>query len=175
MQHTLVNFAETAESGGVLGFSPQAFVIQLITFALVFLFLRRYAFKPILKVLEERRSVIEQGVKLGEEMQREKAELDAKITKQLTDARKEADGIVASAHSEAKDTVREAEEKARDKADNIVADAQTRIASETARARKKLESEVVELISDATEAIVGEKLDPVKDRALIDKALKGKA
>ncbi len=173
MYNLLTQFGETNSSGvGALGVSGQAFVIQLTTFAIAFLVLRRYAFKPILKVLNERRETIEKGVKLGEEMQKEKAALEEKVTASLHKARTEADGIIASAHAEAQETIRNAEEKAREKAEGIVADAQVRINHETARARKKLEGELVGLISEATEAVVGEKIDAKKDAALIDKVLK---
>lgn len=170
------NFGETSSSGlGALGISSQALLIQLITFALAYLVLRRYAFTPILKVLNERRQTIESGVRLGEEMQKERAELDKKVTTALHDARQKADGIVAEAHDAARDQVREAEDKARAKADNILKDAKVQADQEKVRMRKALEGELVGLISDATEAIIDEKVDAKKDAALIDRALKGRA
>ncbi len=104
--------AESAQSGiGALGINGQALLIQLVTFVLAYIVLRRFAFQPILKVLRDRRELIEKGVKLGEDMQKEKAELDAKVTAELQDARRKADGIVAEAHDAARDTQRDAEEK----------------------------------------------------------------
>jgi F-type H+-transporting ATPase subunit b len=172
----LTQFGHEEVSGlGALGVDGKAFVIQLITFVLAFFVLKRYAFKPIIKVLTERRQTIEQGVKLGEEMQKERAKLDAQIEKALHEARQKADGIIAGAQDTGRQTIREAEEKARDKADGIIASAESRIEQDTARARKALEKEVVGLISDATEAIIGEKVDARKDAQLIEKALKGRA
>jgi F-type H+-transporting ATPase subunit b len=164
--------AETSSSGlGALGVDPKAFIIQLITFVLAFFVLRRYAFTPVLKVLRERRETIEQGVKLGEEMQKEKAALEAQVADQLHAARKEADTIIAGAHNTSRETIREAEDKARQKAAGILAEAEGRIEQDTARARKQLEKEVVGLISDATEVIIGEKVDAKKDAELIKRAL----
>jgi F-type H+-transporting ATPase subunit b len=166
--------ADSSSSGiGALGVDVGALLIQLVTFVLAFLVLKRFAFKPILKVLQERRDLIEQGVSLGEQMKKDQAELEATIAKELKNARKEADGIIAGAEETAKQTVRAAEDKARDKAAGILADADTRIAAETQRARKALEGELVNLISDATEAIIQEKVDAKKDAQLIDRALKG--
>lgn len=177
MHPLLTNFAETSsESGlGALGVDGKAFIIQLITFVLAFLILKKYAFKPIIKVLTERRQIIESGVKLGEEMQKERAKLDDEVEKTLQEGRKKADAIIASAQDTAKETIREAEEKAKTKAAGIQKEAESRIAQDTARARKQLESEIVNLISDATEAIIEEKVDAKKDAALIDKALKDRA
>lgn len=174
--HILVtNFAETSEASGIgaLGVDGKAFIIQLVTFVLAFWVLKRYAFGPIMKVLNERRELIESGVRLGEEMKKERTTLEAQISEKLADARAEADAILVSAHEDAREVVREAEDKANAKADNILSDAKNRISQETARARQNLEKEMVSLVSEATEAIIGEKVDAKKDAALVDRALKG--
>ena len=175
MQNIVTNFAseESASGIGALGVDGKAFLIQLVTFVLAFLVLKKFAFKPIMKVLDERRQVIESGVSLGEEMKKERAELDRKVAAELAEARKEADGIVATAQDNAREVVREAEDKAKGKADNNLADAKNRIDQETARARKSLEAEMVSLVSEATEVIIGEKVDAKKDAALVERALKG--
>jgi F-type H+-transporting ATPase subunit b len=168
--------ADSSSSGiGALGIDSRALVIQLITFVLAYFVLRRYAFKPILKVLQERRELIESGVKIGEEMQKERVELDKKVSATLRDARLQADGIVSEAHDAARDTVAEAEEKARQKADNITADAHTRAEQDKQQMRKQLEKEVIGWVSDATEAIIDEKVDATKDASLIDRALKSRS
>jgi F-type H+-transporting ATPase subunit b len=168
-------FGESSSGLGTLGVDGKAFVIQLITFVLAFLVLKRYAFKPIIKVLSERRETIEQGVKLGEEMQKERAKLDSEIEKALHQARQEADGIIAGAQDTARDTIRESEEKARQKAEGIIESAEARIEQDTARARQALKKELVTLVADATETIIEEKVDAKKDAQLIEKALKGRA
>jgi F-type H+-transporting ATPase subunit b len=165
-------FADSSSGLGALGFNGSAFVIQLITFILGFLVLRQYAFKPIIKILRERRETIESGVKLGEQMRKERAELEEKVDAELHKARKDADAILAEAHDAAIDISHDVEAKARKKADGIIAEAKERTALDVSRARKQLEQEVVSLISDATEAIIDEKIDPTKDAALLDKAMK---
>ena len=173
MLQTLTYFGAESTSGiGALGLSGSSFLIQLLTFLFAYLVLRKYAFKPILKVLAERREIIESGVRLGEEMQKEKAELAVKVQKSLAEARKQADSIVADANDAARDNIRAAEDKARLKADGIVAEATARTEQDAARVRKQIEKEVVTLISEATEAIIDEKLDDKKDAALIDRVLK---
>jgi F-type H+-transporting ATPase subunit b len=171
----VLTFAAESSSGlGALGVDGKDFFVQLLTFVLAYFVLRRYAFAPILKVLQERRDTIESGVKLGEDMQKERAKLDDTIAETLADTRKQADSIIASAQDSARQAIRDAEAKAKEKADGIIAAAEDRIAQDTARARQQLEKELVGLISDATEAIIGEKVDAKKDAALIDRALKGR-
>lgn len=170
-------FAQTGSEQGIgaLGFDGRALLIQLITFGLVFLVLKRFAFKPILKVLNERRQTIDSGITLGEQMKQERAELEAKLEAKMEEAVKEADGIIARADEAAKATIREAEDKAKAKAADVLKDAESRIAQDTARARQTLEKEVAGLVAEATEAIIQEKVDTKKDAELIERALKGAA
>lgn len=174
MVYAVTQFADSSSGIGALGISGSAFLIQLLTFLVAFLVLRRFAFGPILKVLRERRELIESGVRLGEQMQQEQAALEQKVSQTLREARSQADEIMAAAHDQARSTVQTAEDKARDKAAGILTEAERRIAQDTAVARKKLEGELVGLISEATEAIIEEKVDAQKDAALIERALKAR-
>jgi F-type H+-transporting ATPase subunit b len=169
----LTQFSDSTSGIGALGLDGKAFVIQLITFLLAFLVLQRYAFKPIAKMMEQRRKTIEQGVELGERMKKEQALLQQKVADELHKAREQADDIVANAQGQARQTIQEAEEAANIKADGILATAHDRITQDTARARKALEHEMIGLVSEATEAIIDEKVDEHKDAQLIEKALKG--
>ena len=170
------NFAAESSSSGLsaLGVDVKAFIIQLITFGLVFLVLKRYAFKPILKVLNERRETIESGVRLGDEMRKEKSKLAGEIEAKMHQARQQADEIISGAQESGRQVVRDAEEKARDKAARIVDEAEGRLVQDVARARKQIEAEVINLIADATEVIIQEKVDPKKDAQLMERALKGR-
>jgi F-type H+-transporting ATPase subunit b len=169
------HFADSSSGLGALGIDGKALIIQLVTFVLAFWVLQHWAFKPIIKLMDQRRKTIEDGVSLGEQMRKDKAELDARVTDELAKARSQADGIITEAHEAARDTIRQAESQAVEKAEGIVAEAMQRTEQDIARARKQLESDIVGLISDATEAIIDEKVDSQKDAALIDKALKEQA
>lgn len=168
-------FGDSSSGLGALGFDPKAFLIQLITFILAYLVLRRYAFGPIVKLLNERRTTIENGVKLGEQLKKEQAELEHKVAETMQATRQKADGIIAEAQDSGRELIKEAEDKARAKAAGVVAEAESRIAQDTARARQSLQKELVGLVSDATEAIVEEKMDTSKDAQLIEEALKRQA
>lgn len=173
MVYTL--FAETVTGGSPLvafHVDLKSLLFQLITFVLVLLILKRFAFKPISKMLAERRKVIDDGVRMGLRMEQEKAKLDDEIAKTMRDARHEADQIIAAAHKEGREIVREAEKAAGTKANALLSDMEERLNEEAAQARKRLEKELVGLVSEATETIVGEKVDAKKDAELVAKAMK---
>ncbi len=171
----LTQFGESSSGLGALGVDGQAFVIQLITFLLAFLVLKKWAFKPILDVLQRRRETIEKGVKLGEQMQKRQVELEKEIDKKLHEARTKADGIIAESQDAARHAAQQIEEKARSKAEALAHEAKESIKQDTKRARKQLEGELAELISEATEAVIEEKVDAKKDASLINKAIKERA
>ena len=169
--------AEEAVSGSplaALGVDLKSFIFQITTFIFVLIILKKFAFKPISKLLAERRKTIDDGVKMGLRMEKEKAKLDEDVAKTMREARVDADKIIANAHKEARDVVREAEKTAARKAETMLSDAEVRIEGESERAKLALEKDIIGLISEATEAIVGEKVDIKKDRAIIDKILRGR-
>lgn len=167
--------AEEASGIGALGINSEAFIIQLITFLFVYLILRRYVFKPVVKYLDDRQKTIERGVALTSELTSQKEDLDREAAKIRKTARAEADQIISSAHVQSTTMVKEAEDAAQVKADAILAEAEKKILEETSRARRNLESEMVNLVIEATEKVTREKLDAKKDNALISAALKGQA
>lgn len=169
----LTHFGAAEASGpAALGISLQAYVIQLVTFLIVFLALRQFAFKPIIKMLNERREVIENGVTLGEKMRAQEAEVEAAAAEKLHAARRQADTILADADTEARQKIQTAEEAAKARGDAMIKEAEAQIKQASDRERKRLEKEVVELVSEVSEAVIQEKVDAKKDAALIDKAMR---
>jgi F-type H+-transporting ATPase subunit b len=164
--------AEHAVEGLPLGLNATSLAIQLVTFILVFLLLKKFAFSPIVKLLDKRHKVIEEGVRHGIDMQREREKLEKETAKIIREARHGADEIIGDAQKEARDIVRNAEKAAHSKSENILKDAEARVAEETEQAKRRLEKDVANLVSEATEALVEEKVDSKKDADLIDKAIK---
>lgn len=164
----------TSSSGiGALGVNFSALIIQLITFILAFIVLRKWAFKPIIKILDQRRKVIEDGVKLGEKMRHDEADLEEKIEKTLFSTRAKADQIISDATETAKQLIKSAENDAKVKAELVLKEAAMRNEVDLNRARRKLENEMVNLVAQATSVVLDEKVDAKKDAGLIERALAG--
>jgi F-type H+-transporting ATPase subunit b len=172
----LINRFGAEESGasgiGALGLDGKAFLIQLITFLLVFYVLKRFVFDKVVELLEKRRKTIEEGISLTTRMQAEKEKLDEEIALAHKEVRKEADALVAAAQDQAAAIVKKAEESAQAKTERLTREAREKIQEETQRAKRDLEKDVVNLVIATTEQIAREKLTSAKDRALISSALK---
>ena len=168
---------ETAEATGfaALGIDGQAFIVQLITFLLVFFVLYKFVFHKIVAVLEKRQKTIEEGVQLTSDMQAEKEKLDEEVDKVRKKTRSEADELIAETKDKASLIIKQAEEKSQAKADQIMKEAKQKILEESDKAKRKLEKEMVELIVAATEEVTRQKLDEDKDRQLVSDLLKERA
>lgn len=165
-------FADSSSGLGTLGFSSSAFIIQLITFVLAFWVIKKFAVTPIVKMLNERRKAIEDGVSLGEKLRQEAQEMEEKVSKELSAARIKADEIIDEAKETARSAVKAGEEDAVKKADEIIEDARNKTKQEIEAAKIKLEGEIANLVVDATEVLTKEKIDVNKDASLIDQAIK---
>ncbi len=172
MTQILLIFGSSASGLGALGVNGSAFVIQLITFILAYIVLRKYAFKPILKVLAERRDKIEQGVKLGETMLKKEQDLEKQVSQSLHQARLSADQMISEAQSSAQSIIKEAEIAASVRADLLINEAKGRINLEATQMKQKVESEIIDLITKTSETILKHKLDESSDRNLIAESLK---
>jgi len=163
---------EAAEGGvAVLGVNLTSFLLQLATFLLVFFILKKYAFGPILKALEERRKTIEESLKTAAKLEKQQAELAAKTERTLKQARQDAEAVINKAHTEAGSIVQAAEDRASAKSDQIIKDARLQINEEVKSAKHTLKRETMALVVEATESILEEKLDSRKDHQLIERAL----
>jgi F-type H+-transporting ATPase subunit b len=170
--HLLTHFGAAEESSGIgaLGIDFWAILAQAATFLVLFFVIKKFALDGIVKTLDKRRKTIDDGVRLGREMEAEKAALDEKVENLLRKARVEADGIIAGSQKESSAIIKAAEEAANRKAEAILADAHGKINEDIAAARKGLEQEMRALVAEATEVIIEEKLDAKKDESLLKRA-----
>lgn len=164
---------ETSEGIGALGLSLPAIAASAVTFLVLFFVIKKFALSGIVANLEKREEDINRGLHLTAEMDKQKAELDARVDEALKAARKEADLIIADAHAETGKMIQAAEEKANNRADEILRAAEGKIERDITEARNGLKKEMAGLITEATEAILGTKLDAGADRKLVEDYLKG--
>lgn len=173
----LTQFAasESGEKAGgfaALGLDLGAFIVQFVTFLIVFWILKKYVFWRIVEVLDKRQKTIEDGVRSAQEMTQEKEKLEKEVAKIKAEARDKADEILAESKAQSDEILTKATESAETKTDKMIADAKKKIEEESERSRRDLKSEVVSLVVDTTEKLIGFKVDASKDKAIIDEALK---
>ncbi len=162
--------AEETKGIGALGIDALAILAQAVTFLILFFIIKKFALEKIVATLEKRRKTIDDGIRLGREMELEKEKLDEKFESVLQKARVQADKIIADGQKESGEIIKAAEESALRKADALLADAHAKIDADIEHSRKELEHEMRNLVAEATEVIISEKLDAKKDESLIKRA-----
>ena len=162
---------ETASSvGKTFGFSTWAFVAQVLSFSIVCAALYKYAYHPILKLLEERRQKIEHSYREA-----------AAIKVQVADAERRANDIVVQASSGAHKIVEEAKAAAQDFHDKQMQQAKADAEALIAKAREAtqrdydrmladLRAEVAQLVVDTTAKVSGKVLTDSDQRRLVEEA-----
>src|SRR3990170_3314192 len=102
-------------------------VWTLVAFVIVFLILRKYAWKPILNSLNERERTISDSLATAEKVKAEMATLKSENEALLVSAREERAGMIKDAKNISDKMISDAKEKAKSEYDRILKDAQAAI------------------------------------------------
>jgi len=159
---------DTAET---FGWNPRLFFSQVISFAIVALLLRRFAYKPILNVLEERRRSIEEGQLNAEKIKRQLDEAEKRYSDILAKANVEAQKMIDEARESSAHLAERKQQEAIAAAEQIIAKAREASAIEHERTMDSLKQELGRLVVDTTAKVTGKVLTPEDQQRLQEEAL----
>jgi F-type H+-transporting ATPase subunit b len=164
--------AQEAEGGiGALGFSLPGLIAQLINFTILLVVLRLFLYKPVLRLLDERRRRIQEGVEAAAAAAAAATQSETESRRALEQARAEGQEAIARAQDAAARLREELETRARAEAEQIVARAREEIALERDQAIEQLRREFAGLAIDAAERVIEQSLDRQAHQRLIDQVL----
>jgi F-type H+-transporting ATPase subunit b len=139
-----------------------------IAFIVVLILLKKFAWKPILKSLDERETSIQEALSSAEKARTEMAALQSQNEDLLREARIERDKILKEAREAKEATISESKVKAQEEANKIVAAARENIQHEKMAAISDLKNQVAQLSIEIAEKIIREQLsDSEKQKALV--------
>ncbi|HMS59645.1 MAG TPA: F0F1 ATP synthase subunit B [Tepidiformaceae bacterium] len=154
-----------------LGLNLPQLIAQVANFFLLLVILRLVAYKPILKMLDERKQKIAEGLNAAEIARAEAAQAQANIASQLQEGQRQAQEVVAGAQQIATRIQAEAREQAnRDREESLVR-ARAEIQLERDRAVADLRREFADITVSAAEKVIGQSLDRTAHQRIIDEAL----
>jgi F-type H+-transporting ATPase subunit b len=154
------------------GLDWQHFAAQCISFGIVAFLLHRYAYKPILAVLEERKKRIEESLNNAEKIKQELAGAQAKAREVMVQAGQEAGKMIEEARAAAAKVQEQETQKAIATAQSIVEKAQQAAQAEHARMLAELRREVGRLVVETTAKITGKVLTLDDQQRLADETNK---
>lgn len=153
------------------GIDWKILLAQAVNFGILLFILWRFAYRPIIAVLKQRREGIERGLALTREAEGRIMEIEQLQEQRLKEADRTALAIVSRAEASAGEQREILLAEAGKKGEHIIADAKRMISEEKGKMREELRREAQELIRDGiTEVLM--KLPPApRDRELIDAAM----
>jgi F-type H+-transporting ATPase subunit b len=158
---------ETAET---FGWNPRLFFSQVISFIIVALLLRRFAYKPVLAVLEERRTRIAEGLLNAEKIKQQLAEAEQRHAEILAKANDQAQKMIDEARESAGHLADRKEQEAIAAAEQILAKAREASQLEHERTMAELKRELGRLVVDTTAKVTGKVLSSEDQKRLQEEA-----
>ncbi len=151
-----------------LGINLGYLLVQILGITALLLILSAFIYKPMLRVLDERKARIAKGLEDARQaaIARENADMEAKRV--LDEARAEASNIRREAVVAAEGAAKDVEAKAREDAKAIMANAQTEATEERNRILSDLRGQVAAISIAAANKLVGESLDEKRQHQLIN-------
>lgn len=163
-----------AASGGILETTAKSFgvdwphlIAQIVSFSLVAFLLTRYAYRPILNVLEERRQRIAESLANAEKIKAELAQTEAARQEIMQRANAQATQLIAEARAAAARVQQEETQKAIAAAEQIVAKAREAATLDHERMLAELKREIGRLVVETTARVTGKILTAEDQRRLI--------
>ncbi|HKR54601.1 MAG TPA: F0F1 ATP synthase subunit B [Chthoniobacterales bacterium] len=158
---------ETAET---FGWNWKLFLSQVISFCIVAFLLRRFAYRPILAVLEERRRKIEEGQLNAEKIRKELAEAEKRYQEIVAKGNADAQKMIDEARDSAAHLSERKQQEAVVAAEQIMAKAREASAIEHERTMTQLKRELGRLVVDTTAKVTGKVLTSDDQRRLQEEA-----
>ncbi len=136
------------------GLDVKLLLIQALNFAILLAVLWRFLYTPVLKMIDERRAKVAEGVQKAEAADRRLADANEEGKGLVASASKDAEGIVASARNRAEEQASEISKRAQERADQLLADAQARAEEAKRQALASGEKEIARAAMLAAEKIL---------------------
>ena len=158
-------------SNPLIQVTPGLMIWTIVCFLIALFVLKRYAFGPIQKLIDERRERIRRALDEADEARDEARTLLEEHRKLIGQARGEAEEILSEARQVAKGMQERVKEETEADRQRRLEETKRQIEAETRRALEAIRSEVAELSLVAAEKVTRKSLDDSDQRRLIDEAI----
>ena len=158
-----------------LGINLPLLVVFCVNFIVLFVLLRMFLYKPVLKVLDERAQRTKEAMELAEATKQEYGQAKAEVQKQIEKGRQEAQTIITQAMQLGERLKEESRQEATKQAQVILERTRVELGAEREKIVEDLRREFVSIAILAAEKVIKETLDKEKHRKLIEETLQRSA
>jgi len=154
-----------------LGISLPTLLAQIVNFAVLFGLLYLLAYKPVMRMLDERAGKVKESMEQTEYIKEQAAHAEEEAERRIEAASKEGQEVVARSIRSGEEVRQQAQQEARQDAEVLIARARTEIQRERDDAVDELRREFADLTILAAGKVIDRSLDKEAHRQLIDKTL----
>ena len=154
-----------------LGISLPTLLAQIVNFVILFGLLYLVAYKPIMRMLDERSRKVKESMEQTEFIKEQAAHAEEEAEKRIEAASREGQELVTRAVRTGEEMRQQAQQEARQDAEALIARARTAIQREQDDAIGELRKEFADLTILAAEKVIDRSLDKKAHRQIIDKVL----
>ncbi|MDQ0903000.1 MULTISPECIES: F0F1 ATP synthase subunit B [unclassified Paenibacillus] len=155
-----------------MGWHWESFVFAIIAFLILYLLLNKYAFGPLVDIMEKRRQLIAEQVGSADKNRQEAEKLVTEQKEAFQEARKEAYDLIEEARNTSNKQAETIITQAKEEASRLKEDALRAIDIEKNKAVAELRSEVGALSVKIASKIVEKEVDAAAQQGIVDQYLK---
>lgn len=157
---------------GTFGLRGDMFAAQLVNFLLVLLVLWRFAYKPIMKKLDEREQLIAKSVHDAEAMEKRVAQYEEERTAMIAAARKEAQDIVTQAMAQSEERRHEMIEAAKREVERVISKGKQQLVTDREAMLRDVRKDIVDIAMKAAARILHEGVTEKKSQSLAEEIVR---
>jgi F-type H+-transporting ATPase subunit b len=163
------------EGFGNLGINPSTLIAQVINVVILFGLLYLVAYRPIMRMLDERSGKIKESMDNTERIKEQAERAEEEAAKRIGEAAKEGQEAIARAMRTGDEVRQEAQQKAKSEGEALIARARAEIQRERDEAIDQLRESFADITIEAAGKVIDRTLDKKAHRDIIDKVLKESA
>lgn len=153
------------------GVDPILLLAQVVNFTILLVLLRVLLYKPILKVLEERKKKVAKSIKDAEAIEKRLTQTQIEQEELLSKAAQEASKIVNQAKLEAKELAEKTMEEAKKSVNEMLVKNETRLKLERDEMMSSVKAELADLVTQAAAKVLDKSVNEFDNKKLVQETI----
>lgn len=155
-----------------LGVEWKLVLAQIVNFVILLFLLKRFLYKPLINLMNNRRQKIVEGLEKAKKGEEEFQKIQELREKELAKVQKEAEVIIAKAKDVGDKKQQEILKEAEEKTKKIIEEAKGMIEIEKEKMLKEVRQDIADLVVTATGKILEEKMDKGREKEMINEVIR---
>lgn len=146
---------------------------QMITFAIFVWFTMKFVWPPIMKILDDRRQQVADGLAAAEQGHRDLEKASLRAENELNEAKARANEIIEQANHRSHQLIEDAKNQARAEGEQLLLAAKRDADQQYEQARMTLQKQVADLVVTGASRLLNQKIDAQAEQKLLDDLILG--